>query len=296
MGQDLRSGNAAAAAIFDRADACLGWSISNLCANGPEDVLKITANTQPALYVTSCAVLEAFRSVAGDVLPTAVAGHSVGEYAALYAAGVVDFEAGLLLVQKRAELMHAAATEHPGAMAAVIGMDAEAVEAACDDSRSAGIVGVANYNCPGQVVVSGESAAVAAASQLAQERGASRVMPLAVSGGFHSALMAGAGDALHPYLRAVAMREASVPVVVNVTAEYCSAGVDFAPFLTMQVSGSVRWEQSMRLLVGDGVTTFVELGAGNVLTGLMRRIDREVRCLPVQDMASLGAAAAALAD
>lgn len=296
MGQDLRSGNEAAASIFDRADACLGWALSDLCASGPEEALKVTANTQPALYVTSCAALEALRSMGGEVSPWAVAGHSVGEYAALYAAGVFDFEVGLELVCRRAELMNQAALDHPGAMAAIMGIEASDLETACSEARGNGVVGVANYNCPGQLVISGEAAAVTVASALAQERGASRVVPLAVSGGFHSALMAGAGDRLHPYLRAAAMRQASVPVVVNVTAEYCTAGVDFAPFLTMQVSGSVRWEQSMRLLICDGVTTFIELGSGNVLTGLMRRIDKSVQCLSVQDMASLSSVVATLVD
>lgn len=286
MGADFYRHVETARTLFDRANETLGYDLARLCFEGPEEDLRQTIHTQPALYVTSCAALAALKSRA-DVTPFAVAGHSVGEYAALYAAGSVGFEKGLQLVRRRAELMQEAAERNPGAMAAVLGLEADAVRAVCEAARPAGIVAVANYNCPGQIVISGETAAVERASELAKERGAKRVVPLAVSGAFHSPLMVAAGDALYPALREAQFRQTKVPVVVNVTAEYNRAGVDFAPYLTMQVSGSVRWEESMRLLLADGVDAFLELGSGDVLSGLLKRIDRAARSVSVQDMASL---------
>ncbi len=293
MGADFLAGSAAARAVFESADAILGFPLSRLCFEGPEEELRQTINTQPALFVTSCAALAALRERV-TVQPVAVAGHSVGEYAALYAASAVTFEAGLRLVRQRAELMQEAAGRRPGTMAAVLGLDADAVRQAVEAARPAGIVAVANYNSPGQIVISGERAAVERAGELAREAGAKRVIPLPVSGGFHSPLMVGAGDALYPALREVVFKQTTVPVVVNVTAEYCKNGVDFGPYLTMQVSGSVRWEESMRRLLADGVELFLELGSGDVLAGLLKRIDKSARAISVEDMASVEQAAAAL--
>jgi [acyl-carrier-protein] S-malonyltransferase len=245
--------------------------------------------------VTSCAALAALRSQV-EVDPFAVAGHSVGEYAAHYAAGTIEFEAGLKLVRRRAELMQEAAQRRPGTMAAVLGMDAESVRSVCEEARDSGVVSVANYNSPGQIVVSGESAAVEKAGELAKGMGAKRVIPLAVSGAFLSPLMVAAGDALYDDLRAAQFKQAQIPIVVNVTAEYSTSGVDFAPYLTMQISGSVRWEESMRLLLSDGVDTFVEIGSGQVLSGLLKRIDKEARVYSVEDMRSLSVAADSLAS
>lgn len=286
MGSDFYQNAPEARALFERANGILGFDLARLCFDGPEEELRQTINTQPALYVTSCAALEALR-VRTDVKPFAVAGHSVGEYAAIYAAGSVDFEGSLRLVRRRAELMQEAADRKPGAMAAVLGLDAEAVREACEAAKPSGIVAVANYNSPGQIVISGEAAAVERAGELAKERGAKRVLPLPVSGAFHSPLMVTAGDALYPALREAGFKQAEIPVVVNVSAEYNKHGIDFAPFLTMQVSGSVRWEESMRRLLADGVDTFVELGSGNVLAGLMKRIEPSARTVSVQDMSSL---------
>jgi [acyl-carrier-protein] S-malonyltransferase len=180
-------------------------------------------------------------------------------------------------------------------MAAIIGLDTEAVRKSCEGARELGVVSVANYNCPGQTVISGERAAVDRAGEMARAAGAKRVIALPVSGGFHSPLMVSAGDALYPALREAGFRQASVPVVVNVAAEYCASGVDFAPYLTMQVSGTVRWEESMRLLLSDGVDLFIELGSGDVLAGLMKRIDREARVVSAGDTESLEAAATLIA-
>lgn len=295
MGADLYENVEAARALFGLADAALGFEISTMCFQGPEEDLRQTINTQPALYVTSCAALEAFRARFDEgfaVEPFAVAGHSVGEYAALFAAGVVDFEQGLKLVRRRAELMHEAGLARPGAMAAILGLDADPVREACEQARkeTGAVVAVANYNSPGQTVISGEPAGVERAGAIAKEKGAKRAIPLAVSGAFHSPLMVTAGDALYNDLREAGFRQATVPVVVNVTAEYNRTAADFAPFLTMQVSGSVRWEESMRRLLADGVDTFIEFGSGEVLAGLLKRIDKSARVLNVQDTASLDAA------
>jgi [acyl-carrier-protein] S-malonyltransferase len=291
MGADLYQRVEAARVLFGKANEVLGFDLARLCFEGPEEELRQTLNTQPALYVTSCAALEALRS-RKDFQPFAVAGHSVGEYAALYAAGATDFETGLRLIRRRAELMQEAADRQPGTMAAVLGLEPDVVREVCEATRPAGIVAVANYNCPGQIVISGELAAVERASDLAKERGAKRVLPLTVSGAFHSPLMVSAGDALYPALREAVFKQAQVPVVVNVTAEYNKSGSDFAPFLTMQVSGSVRWEESMRLLLADGVTRFIELGSGDVLAGLLKRIDKAARVVSVQDVATLEAGVA----
>ena len=201
-------------------------------------------------------------------------------------------------MRRRAMLMEEAGAHNPGAMSAVLGLEAEAARAVCEAVRreTGGVVAVANYNCPGQLVLSGDRASVEHAGEVARERGAKRVVPLPVSGAFHSPLMVAAGDALYPSLREAAFKQARVPVVVNVTAEYNKSGVDFAPYLTMQVSGSVRWEESMRLLLADEVDTFVELGSGDVLAGLLKRIDRSARVVSVQDMASLDAAVAMLSE
>jgi len=295
MGASFASALPAAAALFEQASRILGRDLLALCTNGPEEELRQTVNTQPALFVCSCAAWEALRAQWTGT-PFAAAGHSVGEYAALVAAESFDFETGLRLVDRRARLMQEAADARPGAMAAVLGLDTDAVQAACDEGRPAGIVVVANFNAPGQVVISGEKDAVAAASDAARARGAKRVVPLAVSGGFHSPLMAGAGDALYPALREARARQPRFPVVANVTAEYCRHGVDVAPNLTMQVSGSVRWEESMRRLLDDGVRLFVELGSGEVLAGLLRRIDRSARAVSVHDMESLSEAVGLLSQ
>jgi [acyl-carrier-protein] S-malonyltransferase len=295
MGSAFARVSPAAKALFHTADTLLGCDLSEICFNGPEERLKQTDITQPALFTTSCAALVALKERI-SLTPFAVAGHSVGEYAAHVAAGTISFEKGLRLVHRRAQLMQEAAAARPGTMSAVLGLDPEQVRKAVETARSKGIVAVANYNSPGQVVISGETEAVAAAEAAALELGAKRCIRLPVSGAFHSPLMAAAGDALYPALREAQFGQAIVPVVVNVSAEYCRMGVDFAPYLTMQVSGSVRWEESMQLLVSDGVDTVLELGSGDVLCGLMKRIDRSVRCIAVQDEAGLDAAVEALKE
>ncbi|MCL5283984.1 MAG: ACP S-malonyltransferase [Armatimonadetes bacterium] len=302
MGAEVAAHESTAKAIYERADAVIGRSISHLCFEGPEEELRQTINAQPALFTTSAALLTALRNQV-EVKPFAVAGHSVGEYAAIWAAGGIGFEAGLGAVLRRAELMQEAAAARAGTMCAVLGLDIETIHQACSEIfHRNGVVSIANYNCPGQVVISGEVQAVGQAGQMLKERGAKRIVPLAVSGGFHSPLMVGAGDRLYTYLREARFQNARIPVVVNVTAEYIRNGVDFPPHLTMQVSGCVRWEESMRLLIKDGVTVFLEVGAGEVLCGLLRRIEKSeaaaepVTALAVNDMNSLSEACRILAS
>jgi [acyl-carrier-protein] S-malonyltransferase len=289
MGAEVYHEYPAARERFEHANEILGYDLAKLCFEGPEEELRQTVHTQPALYVTSCAMLDALRSRT-SITPFAAAGHSVGEYAAIYAAGAMSFEKGVKLVQRRARLMWESGIARPGTMAAIIGLEGEVVQALCREAQQTGVVAIANYNCPGQVVISGEVAAVERASLLAKERGARTVIPLAVSGAFHSPLMVSAGDTLYPVLREAQFKQARFPVVANVSAEYTKSGVDFAPLLTMQISGSVRWEDSMRLLIADGVDTFLEIGAGNVLAGLMKRIDKGVKVLSVENLATLEAA------
>ncbi len=295
MGKSLHDAYSTAKAAFDEARETLGYDVASLCFEGPEETLRETENAQVALYVTSVAAWRALSECC-PTEPFAVAGHSVGEYAALVAAGALDFGDGLQLVRTRGELMRDAAARMPGGMAAIIGLDAETARQACDEARAhgAGIVAVANYNGGGQIVISGEKSAVVAAGVIAKAKGAKKILPLAVSGGFHSPLMGMAGDALFPHLSRTTFRKPRVRIVANYTAEYVEVPADVTGGLTMQVSGSVRWEESMQLLLRDGVDTFLELGVGETLSNMMKRIDSTVRRAGVHDAASLQAVCALL--
>lgn len=288
MGQNLCSHSEAARTLFEQADEYLGEKISTLCFYGPEDALKQTVHTQPALYVTSAAALAVLRE-RGVPSPEAVAGHSVGEYAALYAAGAFDFETGLRLVSRRAQEMHRAALTQPGAMAAVLGLSAEQVVAVCAEAQSAGPVSAANFNGGGQVVISGSAAGVAKASELAKAAGAKRVLPLNVSGAFHSALMAPAVEAMEYALRDAAIHTASIPIVANLTADYETTPDEIRTSLAAQIDHPVRWEETILRLTTDGFDTFVEVGSGTVLAGLMKRIAPDVKVVSVGDMAGIEA-------
>lgn len=278
---------------FAQANALLGFDLQALCFEGPEETLRETENAQAALFTVSFIAWECFQSVCPHD-PDAVAGHSVGEYAALAAAGVLSFEDGLRLVRRRGELMREAAKRAPGTMAAVLGLEAEEAQTACAEARAsgAGVVTVANYNGGGQVVLSGETAAVEKAGEIAKAKGAKRVIPLNVSGPFHSPLMVTAGDALYSAISNTTFVKPKIPVVQNVTADYVKSQDDLTGGLTMQVSRSVRWEESMQCLLADGIDTFIEFGSGDVLCGLMRRIEKSARAHSVQDTDSLQAACA----
>lgn len=276
MGRWAAERSAAARQIFQRADAVLGRSLSTLCFEGPEDELKKTENTQPALYVASAATLEVLAEAGLE--PGAVAGHSLGEYTALYAAGVFDFETGLRLVATRGKAFAEAGAARPGAMAAILGLDGDKVAAACAACSNDGAVVVpANYNDPQQTVISGDPAAVAAACEACKAAGAKRALPLPVSGAFHSPLVAPAADVMRGALAdaikaGASLGEPACLFVNNVDAAPQIEPARIAASLVAQVTSSVRWVECMRALVGAGVGPFIEVGSGKVLAGLAKRI------------------------
>lgn len=269
MGRELYETSPAAKSIFDRADAALGRSLSQLCFEGPEEALTETANCQPAIYTMSLACLAAYLERNPEEKPVAAAGLSLGEYAAFAAAGAFSFEDGLLLVSKRAALMEKACQENPGGMAAVIGSTPEVVEevcALCD-------LDVANFNCPGQIVISGPVDRVNRACDELKNRGVRRAVPLKVSGSFHSRLMNSAAAGLRPALDATPMQTPAFPVIHNFTAKPAGEPDSIRENLMRQVNGSVRWETSVLLMAEQlGAERFIEFGPGNVVTGLIHKI------------------------
>ena len=291
MGRDLYE-LPEARVVFDQVDAACGSLISKACFDGPEDVLKDTRTTQPALFAVSCAALAACTSE--GLIPSACAGHSVGEYAALVAAGSVSVDEGAKLIFQRAAAMAQAANDTTGTMAAVLGLAPDVVAGTCAEVNHVGVVGVANLNSPGQVVISGETAAVEAATQLLKLRGAKRVLPLVVSGAFHSPLMALAAATMQRVLPAAEIANAKIPFVANVTADYQTEAETIRRNLAAQVAAPVRWVETIERLVGDGFTTFIECGPGNVLAGLIKRIAPDAKTYGVSDRASLLAAKEAL--
>jgi [acyl-carrier-protein] S-malonyltransferase len=293
MGRALAEAHAEARDAFAIADRVLAYSLSAICWQGPAEELKKSVHTQPALLTHSVA---AWRLVAAAGLePAFVAGHSLGEYSACVAAGAIAFEDALRVTSRRGELMYQAGLERPGAMAAVLGLSAADVEAACADAVGAGIVRAANLNAPGQVVISGEPAAVDAACEAAKARGARRAIRLEVSGAFHSPLMASAAAGLAEALDGIAIRDARCPIVCNVHATPVRRADEIRAALKEQLLASVRWQQSMEWLLANGAEGFVELGTGKVLRGLLRTLHKEAASWNVEDPESLGTTLAALA-
>ncbi|HEY3217286.1 MAG TPA: ACP S-malonyltransferase [Candidatus Eisenbacteria bacterium] len=292
MGRVLAERFPEAQETFDQADRALGYPLSSICWEGPAEELKRSIHTQPALLTHSVA---AWRLVGRAGLQASwVAGHSLGEYSACVAAGALEFVDALQLVHRRGELMYQAGLERPGAMAAILGLEREAVEAVCEEASAAGLVRAANLNGPGQVVISGEIPAVDQACERARERGAKRAVRLEVSGAFHSPLMASAAQGLGEALDRVAIRSARCPVVVNVSATPLQGAEELRAALKAQLLSAVRWEDSMRFLLDRGATGFVELGTGTVLRGLLRALDRKVPSFSIGDPATLHEALGAL--
>jgi [acyl-carrier-protein] S-malonyltransferase len=281
MGRDLYESFASAKTTIDEADAVLHFPLSRLFFEGPEEELRQTINAQPALLTVSIACLRALREIAGSSLPppSFVAGHSLGEYTALVAAGVIDFATAVYLARERGRLMHEAGTKTPGAMAAVLGMEEAALAAICQETDTQ----IANYNSPGQLVISGSVANVARAADIAKARGASRTVPLQVSGAFHSPLMKPAEEALSQIIAGLPFRDPLVSVVGNTTALPLIKAEDVKTELTRQLCHGVQWQRSVEYMTARGVTTFVEIGPGRVLTGLIRRIDRNAATANVGD-------------
>lgn len=292
MGRALADAHPAARAIFERADAALGFPLSTLCWEGPEDELRKTNHAQPALLAHSIAAWTLLDQAGLE--PAFVAGHSLGEYSACVAAGAIEFEDAVRLVHRRGELMYQAGLERPGTMAAILGLEREVVEATCADVAAAGVVQPANLNAPGQIVISGEIAAVEAACALARERGARRAIRLEVSGAFHSPLMAPAAAGLTAALDAVSIRDARCPVIANVRATPVQRAAEIRLALADQLLGAVRWEDSMRWLIDHGADHFVEVGTGKVLRGLLRTLSRDAASWNVEDPESLQTTLAAL--
>lgn len=290
MGKDLYENFEQAKAVFQEADKVLGKSISTICFEGPDEELKQTINTQPAILTTSIAALETLKSKL-SVKPSFVAGHSLGEYCALYEAGVLTLENTLKLIAKRAQTM---STAKGGAMTAVLGLDDEKLLDCLKEASSAGYVAVANYNCPGQIVITGEEEAMKKAAELLSTAGAKRVMPLAVSGAFHSELMKGASEEFAKYLEEFDLDNASIPVVTNVDAELTTQAEDFKSKMPQQIYSSVYWTQTIQKMIEEGVDTFVEIGPGKVLAGLNKKINAEVTTYNVFDKASLEACVEAI--
>ncbi|MDM7921215.1 MAG: ACP S-malonyltransferase [Pyrinomonadaceae bacterium] len=286
MGRDLFDNFEAARDVFREADDALGFSLSEMCFGGSEEDLALTANTQPAILTTSVAAFRAMQSE-GFAAPDFVAGHSLGEYSALVAAGVLEFADAVRTVRKRGTYMQEAVPVGVGAMAAILGADLDTVEGACADAAQGQVCSPANINSPTQIVIAGDSDAVDRACELLKERGAKRAIRLNVSAPFHCALMMPAQERLAKDLGALAYGEFALPIVHNVDAAVNSDSGRVCDALTRQVSGPVKWLQSVNALVADGVGTFVEVGAGKVLSGLLRQINRDVRCLNVENTESL---------
>jgi [acyl-carrier-protein] S-malonyltransferase len=292
MGKALADAFPVCRQTFDEADAALGESLSTLCFEGPEDKLMLTENTQPAILAMSTAV--ARLAVSKGIQPAFAAGHSLGEYSAHVAAGTMSFADALRTVRRRGRYMQEAVPVGVGAMAAILGLDADGVARACAEAAQGEVVTAANLNAPGQIVIAGHKAAVERAGERAKALGARRAIPLAVSAPFHCPLMKPAEERLAPELRTLAAHDPACPVVANVDALPKTTAADSIEALVKQVSSPVRWEDVVRRLVADGATTFVELGPGNVLAGLIKKIERSATVLSVEDEPSLRMALADL--
>ncbi len=292
MGKSLFETTPAAVRIFEQADSTLGFSLSQLCFEGPDAVLRLTANTQPAILAVSVAALRAFeeRGARADF----VAGHSLGEYSALVAAGSMKFEDAIKAVRSRGEFMQEAVPPGEGAMAALIGISVESTRALCDEVSSLGVCAPANINSPNQTVIAGNTLAVERVVELARTRGAKRAVMLAVSAPFHCELMKPAAERLASVLSEIEFGDFSLPLVTNVDAMLTTSGREARDALLRQVASPVRWSESVQLLIDQGVGRFVEIGPGKVLSGLVRQVSRDCKLLNVEDAQSLDAAAASL--
>ena len=287
MGRDLAERFPVARQTFEEADAALGFSLSALCFEGPEEQLRLTEYTQPAIFTVSVAALRVLKE--HEIVPGFAAGHSLGEYSANVAAGSMPFAETVSIVRNRGRYMQEAVPQGKGAMAAILGLNAELTAAACEQasSETGELVSAANINSPEQIVISGSVSAVERAAALAKERGAKRAVMLPVSAPFHCAYMQPAQDKLAELLHALPFSPPQIPIAVNVDAAMIQERNALRDALIRQVTGAVRWVESMRLLVNQEPAYFIEVGPGRVLCGLMRQIDRGQRCLNVEDSASL---------
>jgi [acyl-carrier-protein] S-malonyltransferase len=285
MGAALIEASPAAAKAVTEADAVLDFALSRLMANGPADELEDTFNAQPAILAVSVAAMKAVEAASGNPLPPAVvAGHSLGEFSALVAAGAISYTDALRLVRERGRIMKAAGTTNPGAMAAVLGLDDDALAAVCEEASGDGVVVVANRYCPGQTVISGDVAARARASELAKERGAKRVARLGVSIASHSPLMAEAAREFGILVGKTTLGDPRVPVVANGSAKPMTTRDQVIAEISAQMAAPVDWTGSVETMIAAGVRTFIELGPGSVIAGLIKRIDRDATVLGLNDL------------
>jgi [acyl-carrier-protein] S-malonyltransferase len=309
MGADIFATSTAARHVFEAVDQALGFSLSDLCFRGPEDTLRETINAQPAIVTVSLALLAAFQealsspapvpSWSSPLVPSYTAGHSVGEYAALVAAGALDLESAAQLVRTRGQLMHHEGSVCPGGMAAIIGMDGETLEAICQeatartvaslspdarDHQGEGQVAVANFNAPGQIVISGEQRALGLAMDLAKERGARRVIPLAVSGAFHSPVMQPAAGGLAEAIEATHIHDAAIPIIGNIDALPLMEAQAIRAELAQQIASPVQWTRTIEYLANAGVTIFLEIGPGQALTGMVKRITKSAATISIGNL------------
>lgn len=279
MGKELVENFPLAAEIMEKANEILELDLAGLCFNGPAEELNLTENTQPAIYTISYMVTRLLNEE--GIYPLLAAGHSLGEYSALAAAGVFSFEEGLRLVRQRGILMNRAVPDNQGSMAAIIGLEDKIVQEICQEVN--GICEIANYNSPGQIVISGEREAVEAACQLAEDKGARRTVGLKVSGPFHSSLMKRAAEDFANIIGEIEFKKPAFPVVSNVTADFVEEPEEIKGLLIKQISNSVRWVESIKLIQAQGVNTFIEAGPGKVLRGLLRRIDSSLTTYNIDD-------------
>jgi len=290
MGADIAEAYPAAAEVFEKANDIVGYDLRKLCFEGPEEELNTTMISQPAIFVTSAAILEVMRTSAAceGIKVDVTAGLSLGEYTALYAAGLISFEDGLKLVQKRGQAMQAAADATDGGMVSIIGLDEEQAGELCAEAAEGEVLAAVNFNCPGQIVLSGSKAACGRAEALAEKYGAIKAVRLEVAGAFHSEMMSGAAEELGKALADSDIAEpAEIKVVANVDADYYSNAEKIREGLKGQLTRPVLWQKCMERLLGDGVENFYEIGPGRVLTGLMKRIHRRTRVVNVSGLETL---------
>lgn len=293
MGLDLYNNFEEAKKIYDTANIILNKKISDICFQGPDEELKKTINAQSAIVTTSIAALSAFKSLC-NIEPSVTLGHSLGEYCALYCAGVMDLNTTIKAIQKRSELMDEATKTAKGTMAAILGSNIDIINKCIDEASEYGLVQIANYNDPTQIVITGEIEAVNRACELIKERGARKVVPLSVSGGFHSKLMTSARDNFVDFVKDLKLNDAKIPVITNVDANSTINAQDFREKMPNQINSSVMWVQSIQKAIDSGVDTFIEFGNGKILAGLNRKISANITTYNVFDKESLNNTISAL--
>ncbi|MEK7353499.1 MAG: ACP S-malonyltransferase [Chloroflexota bacterium] len=285
MGRDIYDKFASAKALFKQADDVLGFPLSKLCFEGPEEELRLTINTQPALLTVSYICLKVAQEVSAGKLPAPafLAGHSLGEYTALAAANVIDFTTAVYLARERGRLMHEAGLKEPGGMVAIIGLNEDELLEVCNQTDTQ----IANFNCPGQLIISGAMVNLPKAAEFAQAKGASRVLPLQVSGAFHSPLMQPAREGLFQIIAGLPFRDPTVPIIANITAKPLTKAEEIKTELIEQLCNCVQWQRSVEYMIKNGVSTIYEIGPGKILNGLIKRIDKNIDIRNIGDIAAI---------